>query len=319
MAPLYIEEGDAFCYAEEDASTATESTSSSSLSSDDELSASPLQTPLAMRSVSFSAGAAVHCGAVLNIDDYSEHEKFECWFQADEMRQIRREVKDTLSLMNRNLIIDENCKLDGSPISIRGLEGKTKAGKRHRRETRLASLAAVFDEQTLQEMDGVTDPLMIALAYSEYSYPMQVAAFQRASIYQKEAIEIYDSSEDKIEYPCAPSKVSAIDEIPAEPTKYDFENNRSTEAFNNLLEVDETEDDSSFKKEDSNVYRNEETSRSGSGNIYDDLELFQNRINNRKYNNIGALRIRDRFACLLPGSAVANRRPIMGALRVVHI
>lgn len=319
MAPLYIEEGGAFCYAEEDAYTATASTSTSSLSSDDELSASPLQAPLTRRSVSFSAGAAVHCGAVLNIDDYSEHEKFECWFQADEMRQIRREVKDTISLMNRNLIIDENCNLDGSLISIQGLEGKTKAGKRHRRETRNSSLAAVFDEQTLQEMDGVTDPLMIAIAYSEYAYPMQVAAFQRASIYQKEAIEIYESSEDKIEYPCATRKVSAIDEIPAEPTKYDFENSRSTESFNNLLEVDETEDDSSFKKEDSNAYRNEETSRSGSGSVYDDLELFQNRINNSKCKNTGALRIRDRFACLLPGSAVTSRRPIMGALRVVQV
>lgn len=343
MAPLCIhDENDFFCNEEDSsiASTATDSTSSlSSSGTSNESSpsspAAPLQTPHARRSVSFSAGAAVHLGAVMNVAEYSDYEKRECWFQVEEMREIRKEVKDTVALMNQNVSIDKS--FDDISLSTRGLEGKTRAGKRYRREARVASLSAVFDEQTMQEMDGVNDPVMISMAYCEYTNPMQVAALDRAARYQEEAREIYESSNDAIEelYEAAEQALARAGTTgcgvqdgaaPAKPTIY-------------LLEIEETDDDDEFDAvnnasedetvRDDGTIGDDDSFRNHANNKYFDddkddllLGLNNNRNNNnniRPY-NIGPFRIRDRFACFLPGAASkTGRSTLMGALRVVHI
>ena len=346
MAPLYIhDENDFFCN-EEDASTASMGTSTtassfSSSSTSDESPAAPIQTPRARRSVSFSAGAAVHWGAVMNVEDYTEHEKFECWYQVEEMREIRKDVKDTIAFMNQNIPIDKS--VNDITVSTRGLEGKTRTGKRRRREARLASLAAVFDEQTLQEMDCIIDPVMIAMAYTEYTYPMQVAAFERAAIFQKEAKEIYESSNIKISNSCDESEKADVlaetkgcsdeNEVLVGPKRYDLENNESTPSVNNVLEMEETDDDNSDNDSSTNTFLDNSVRDDGAtdeksskdqhnkdfGEDEDDLlQRFDRNINIRPY-ILGPLRIREKFACFLPGAA-SNRRPaIMGAFRVVHI
>merc|ERR1740130_1730451 len=153
-------------------------------------SSSSLNTPSVKRSVSFSAEAAVHVGAIINVDDYTNEEKYECWYNVDEMRRIRQEVKHTVALMNQMIPRDqiESVSLFSSTqlLCTRGLEGKTRTEKRHRRDIRMKSISAVFDEQSMQDMDGISDPIMVAMAYNEYSYPMKVAAFQRATQYPKE-------------------------------------------------------------------------------------------------------------------------------------
>jgi hypothetical protein len=200
---------------EEESSTSTAPTVTSSSSS----SSSSLSCLVAAatinnkRSVSFSTEAAVHIGAVINIDDYTNEEKYNAYYCIDEMRKIRQEVKDTVALMNQMIPRDEiestttdssfcyhehdDEQSQRSLLCIRGLEGKTRTGKRHRRATRMKSISAVFDEQSMQDMDGINDPVMIAMSYNEYSYPMQVAAFQRAAQYQKEAQEEKESNEEE--------------------------------------------------------------------------------------------------------------------------
>lgn len=358
MAPLCNQEENVF-YNEEDSDSCSLTESSSS--------SSPIETPPASRSVSFSPGAAVHLGAVMHIDDYSDAEKCDCWYQAQEMREIRKEVKDTIVLMNQMVHIDEimvttgdddddddnnDNEYDNATVTTRGLEGKTRAGKRHRRETRLASLAAVFDEQTMQDMDCISDPNMIAMTYREYAYPMQVAAFQRASQYEKEAAirdNIDTNNEDKVDQQSSSPAATATadtftstdnsscdddedDKVPVGTTKYDFQNGDSTQPFGKLLELEETEDDAFDESSSPSLTATTDTETETATNIkvvgYDTNSLNNsndihnhhhgvNNNNNRPY-NIGPLRIRDRFTCLLPGSS-SNRRSLMGALRVVQI
>ena len=196
MAPLCNDDLNPAFYTEdeeESSSSATmrSSTLSSSAAEGSSSSSSSPMTPPTRRSVTFSAGAAVHFGAVINLGDYSEAEKFDCWFQAEEMREIRREMKETVALMNQNVVIDESGNDPTNTRSIHGLEGKTRSGKRDRRKIRLESLAAVFDEQALQGMDGVCDPELIAIAYKRCSHPVQQAAIQRASRHREESAAYY--------------------------------------------------------------------------------------------------------------------------------
>lgn len=344
MAPLRNEEGDAAYFSgEEESSTTISSSSSSPLTSSnrDGESSSLTITRQARRSVSFSTGASIHLGAVLNIDDYTETERCECWYQLDEMREIRRDVKDTVALMNRNVPMHELSRFsDGmndadidATITTHGLEGKTRAGKRHRKETRLASLAAVFDEQTLQEMDGVCDPTMIAMAYAEYSYPMQVAAFQRAAQYQKEAAAIYrimqetdnhHSSPDHMVFTSADSSGSANAETVVGPIKYNFDECRSKRSSDNNLDLEKSGGDldhASFSVPNGTATSSESTA-DGTDNSSDEnnnIEYIEDNDDTDGPYNAGPLRIRDRFACLLPGSAAKSTPSLIGAFRVVQI
>ena len=358
MAPLYIpEENDFFCSDDDSSATSsTDASSSASLSSSSSCfeASQPPQHAHRVRSVSFAAGTTVHEGAVMNIEDYSEYEKCECWYQLEEMREIRQDVKDTVAMMNiqsqANLNSTGDRKLmtalvDDVTQTIRGLEGKTRAGKRHRREVRLASIAAVFDEQTLQEMDGVMDPLLIAMAYTEHSYPMQVAALERASIYREEANEIYN--EDSSLLLRTPPYSTLKDSNAAEHQKNNVVENSLAQDETSVvcddvvvgpticvLEIEEADDvveqdnetTSSGALDDKNLQGSPaiEDSLSLKDNQKDDIlpekvENFDNVNNEIRPFNKGPLRFRDRFACFLPG-ATSNRRPaLMGALRAVHI
>jgi hypothetical protein len=332
MAPLCtVEGGSAFYSGEEVSSTPLSSSSFSLTPSTTEESTSLSILPNGRRTVSFSAGAVIHWGAVLHLDDYSEAEKCDCWYQFDEMREIRKEVKDTVALMNQNVLIDELSRFPGkatyaaadASVTTRGLEGKTRVGKRHRKETRFASLAAVFDEQTLQENDGVCDPTMIAMAYAEYSYPVQVAAFQRAVQYQEEAAAMDQNSPDKA-FGSADSSRRVNTEGEVGPIKYEFKQHQSTLSSRTQLKQDKMEDTlkiSSFSPsiEKADIEINSDAT-SSNGDENHDVEYLENGSNTDVAHSVGPLRIRDRFSCLITGSA-SNRstNSLIGAFRVVQI
>ena len=168
-----------------------------------------------IRSVSFSEEAIVHIGAVINILDYTDDEKKGTWYNIEEMRTIREEVKQTVSFMNRMIPkdkIESDSFFCSWRLCIRGLEGKIKETKRHRRSIRMKSISFVFDEQSIQNCDGISDTDMIALAYKECAYPMQVAAFERAVVYEKEEREA--TTETKINDNISDDDDSAIDQRP---------------------------------------------------------------------------------------------------------
>mmetsp|Transcript_12982 Transcript_12982/g.30625 ORF Transcript_12982/g.30625 Transcript_12982/m.30625 type:complete len:367 (+) Transcript_12982:218-1318(+) len=200
MAPFCNDDSNAAFYAEEEEELSSASIGSSEMDPPSSSSSSTVvtvtavapMTPPTRRTVSFSAGAAVHVGAVINVDDYTAFEKQLCWFHPDELREIRREVRETVAMMNRNERVDETHDEDaGHPTarSTRGLEGRTRSGKSDRKKTRNASLAAVFDEQALQEMDGIRDPDAIAVAYSDWCENVRLAAYGRARRHRQEEEE----------------------------------------------------------------------------------------------------------------------------------
>jgi hypothetical protein len=154
------------------------------------------------RSVSFSEKAQVYFSAIIHIDDYTPTEKYNCWYRIDELRQIRKENMYILSLMDS---ISSSSLSQQLHYCTRGLESKTRIGKRNRKHAKKASVFAVLDEQYQQQQQQQqqqqyqkrdnannnnnnfdTDPVLIAMAYSVYSYPMQIAAYHRALRYQKE-------------------------------------------------------------------------------------------------------------------------------------
>jgi len=284
------------------------------------------------RSVSFSAEAAVHVGAIINVDDYTNEEKYECWYNVDEMRRIRQEVKHTIALMNQMIPRDqiESDSLFSSMqlLCTRGLEGKTRTEKLHRRDIRMKSISAVFDEQSMQDMDGISDPVMVAMAYDEYSYPMKIAAFQRAAQYEKEATETENNDNDNVKasssstYSIMGSEDKESVQV-AGPTEYDFHPCRSRQSITktlNILEIEQHQEEEDAVESDDFSSSSSSTTTGTSTNdehasICSEiiiLDVNKNK-NNRLYSstttrNIGGvpMRFRDRFTCLLP-------------LRVVHI
>jgi hypothetical protein len=139
-------------------------------------------------SVSFATDVAVY--AILHINDYSLAERRDSWYGVEEMRQVRQEWKSVVQAMEYTAINSYNNAEDNdeSSICVRGLEGKTYTGKQRRREARSASLEVVLNEQWYQGTDHFegsnNDPITIAMAYHELTYPMQVEAYQKA---QKDA------------------------------------------------------------------------------------------------------------------------------------
>ena len=335
MAPLCNEDDHIVIYTGEEVSSTTINLNPSNLASSNTREETlPLTIkPAARCSVSFSPSAAIHVDAVMNIDDYSQSEKYECWYQVAEMMEIRREVKETVALMNRNVPMDDITRISAemnasglgvTTITTYGLEGKTKIGKRHRKEIRLASLAAVFDEQTLQEMDGFCDPIMIARAYAEYTYPTQVAAFQRAALHQKEAAAIHRKDHQKSllneELPSAETSSGIVAQSTLESTK-------SAEGSQASVKEEEEREEVALERKPFSLSNDipasselvTHTMNNNNENIENNVEIVANDddVNAPYYN--GPLRIRDRFACLLPRSSSNSTRSLMGAFRVVQI
>jgi hypothetical protein len=139
-------------------------------------------------SVSFATEVAVF--TILHINDYSLTERRDSWYDSEEMRQVRQEWKSVVQVMERSSIHNNNNNInvvddnDESSICVRGLEGKTYSGKQRRRQARSASLEVVLNEQWYQGSDrdegSDTDPVMIAIAYHDLTYPMQVEAYKKA-------------------------------------------------------------------------------------------------------------------------------------------
>lgn len=336
MAPLFTGEGHAALLSAEDQSP-------TGISENGPLSPSPSFGEVSLRmkrrgrlSVSFQPGASVLVYAGIGIDDYSPEERRKCWYQLDELRDIRTEVKDTVTLMNENLPSNtishraDDSNDDGMEMNTHithGLEGKTKEGKRQRKENRMASLSAVFDEQNLQDMDGIFDPIMIARAYNEYSYSSQVAAFQRASLFQEEVAAIYLSMEDlsleedeNEDIASTDASSSFVAESPVESTHCDSNEFSSTSEE----EEEKAEQDEIFYECNSSSISDElgaSTNPAADTSSTIDENVNGESLENEEGTN-GPLIIRDHRSApclLLPGSASNSKHSAMGDFIVVHI
>jgi hypothetical protein len=106
----------------------------------------------------------------LHLDNYTDEEIRDCWFNQEEMRRIKQELRRTI------IMIDKNLKLDEKKYCIRGTEGSTKRRKQSRLLNRMDAVEAVFNEQKIQYKWGVWDDCKVAKVYSKASHTSKMEA-----------------------------------------------------------------------------------------------------------------------------------------------
>ena len=125
------------------------------------------------RSVSFS-----HQGeffSIPNIDEYTETERRMMWFENYEYTQIKVNNKILVKMMKSGHYPEDQ------QYCYRGLEFKTIAGHRQRRNAKTTAAMAIFSEQRRQWDDGEQDNIEgIRMAYEEISRQCHVRAHKIA-------------------------------------------------------------------------------------------------------------------------------------------
>merc|ERR1711953_1176895 len=140
--------------------------------------------------VSFAANAITY--DINHFTEISDEEKNSVWYNKSELRAIRNEAK-RMACLSSTSNSEDVSKPNAEPW-LRGLEAKTAAGAKKRRQIRINARAAVFLEQEIQDDNGLFDPDTIADTYFEYTERSQVEAQMIAIRDEKEAKEIYDST-----------------------------------------------------------------------------------------------------------------------------
>jgi hypothetical protein len=125
--------------------------------------------PKSERSVRFSPAVIVR--ETFHLDDYSDDEFFACWFTAEDYKTMKKVIKCTVNMIEQKVLLDE------VNFTERGLEGKIKEATVLRRESRLAAIDSVLDEQKMQLEEGSADHELLAIVYSECIYRSKVAAY----------------------------------------------------------------------------------------------------------------------------------------------
>jgi hypothetical protein len=128
--------------------------------------------PEAERTVSFCA--TVNIRFSLHIDDYTNAEFGNCWFASEDYKEMKREARCTVDLIERNIKFDEEeyCR--------RGVEHRTDESSVVRREERAKAVDAVLDEQDIQTDEGFCDPEWIAIVYTDRVHRSKMAAYLTA-------------------------------------------------------------------------------------------------------------------------------------------
>eukprot|EP00339_Tiarina_fusa_P020131 CAMPEP_0117022020 /NCGR_PEP_ID=MMETSP0472-20121206/16594_1 /TAXON_ID=693140 ORGANISM="Tiarina fusus, Strain LIS" /NCGR_SAMPLE_ID=MMETSP0472 /ASSEMBLY_ACC=CAM_ASM_000603 /LENGTH=200 /DNA_ID=CAMNT_0004727759 /DNA_START=32 /DNA_END=634 /DNA_ORIENTATION=+ len=137
----------------------------------------------ANRTVSFND--AVRCIGTLHINNYTDEEVFNTWFTNQEFKQMKRDIKWTVSMMEQK---EEHRCEDGVHYCSRGLEDKTTVALVHKTQHRFCAIDAVLDEQDRQREAGICDPSKLSLAYTEYSFISHMRAFLMGASDEKIAL-----------------------------------------------------------------------------------------------------------------------------------
>eukprot|EP00339_Tiarina_fusa_P018774 CAMPEP_0117022308 /NCGR_PEP_ID=MMETSP0472-20121206/16777_1 /TAXON_ID=693140 ORGANISM="Tiarina fusus, Strain LIS" /NCGR_SAMPLE_ID=MMETSP0472 /ASSEMBLY_ACC=CAM_ASM_000603 /LENGTH=190 /DNA_ID=CAMNT_0004728125 /DNA_START=52 /DNA_END=624 /DNA_ORIENTATION=- len=141
----------------------------------------------ASRSVSFNVD--VRCIRALHINNYTDEEITDTWFTKTEYKQMKREIKLTVGMMDKKSRFAE-----GINFSSRGLEDKTADMIVQKVEHRFLALDAVLDEQDRQREAGICDAEALRLVYTEYSFVSHMSAFLMATLDEKMAMGGYDTT-----------------------------------------------------------------------------------------------------------------------------
>jgi hypothetical protein len=121
------------------------------------------------KSVSFSQSKnTLH--EIENLDDFTEQERSQIWFNREEYSDIKARYRHIIEMMRKKQLLsdtDEHC--------TRGLECRSIAGSKRRRDSQRNGLVAVLGEQDRQRADGVNEETL-AIVYRQFAYHSQQAA-----------------------------------------------------------------------------------------------------------------------------------------------
>jgi hypothetical protein len=158
----------------------------------------PLPQAMTARStVSFCS--SVHRHSTLRLDEYSSEEKQAMWYNREEIVTMRRSAT-----------MDANRPQPGT--CLRGLEAKTREGATKKKQKRNEARVAVFLEQEIQDVDGLSDPNAIADAYFECSEICVADAQMMALRDEKEAMEVHGLLK-KSSHTALPPSIGLIDMV----------------------------------------------------------------------------------------------------------
>lgn len=163
-------------------STCDDSKSCSSAESQAPMKNEPCNAPaVGRRSVSF--GNTVDVLVVQHLKDTTEEEIAAIWYDNSEFEAIKKGMVATIRLMMTKKPI-------GSDHCTRGLEFRTPTGAKLRKNNKLESLTAVWNEQVLQWQTGTSDAEAISRVYKETSKRCREMA-QKAGAYDAKAVQKY--------------------------------------------------------------------------------------------------------------------------------
>ena len=125
------------------------------------------QSKIRKRGVRFSCDMYVR--PCLHIDNYTDEEIENSWYNTEEIRCIKIEMILTVIARKKGRQLD-------SDQTFRGLECRTKEGSNLRSLNKVTGVEAVFDEQDNQYSIGVCDEELIQEAYRKKSAKCQIYA-----------------------------------------------------------------------------------------------------------------------------------------------
>ena len=107
----------------------------------------------------------------IHINNYTQKEIRACWYSPREYNQFKREAQCAVALINKGIKIDE------TRSSVRGLESKTKSGRKVATTSRENALNAVFTTQTRPRQQRTSLQEQIASQYQEAAEESRMKAY----------------------------------------------------------------------------------------------------------------------------------------------
>lgn len=125
---------------------------------------------------------------VRHIDDFSEEEIAEIWFDQQYYAAIKAEYKEII------FDIEHGRHVENDEVTSRGLEHRTQEGSWARFQTKRDSYNAVLDEQDRQWKEDADDDEQIGRIYMEHSQPCARKAHQLGLMDEQAARQVHSDS-----------------------------------------------------------------------------------------------------------------------------
>jgi hypothetical protein len=129
-------------------------------------------SPSPKKKVNFNG--AVKAYRIVHIDDYSERQKRNTWYNEDEYTRIKKQMFASFKIQNQS-----NLKEDNRFHCLRGLEDLSPTSHERRQQLRQGARDAVLNAQILQTILQVQDDDRLAKAYATWSSEAQRVAHGR--------------------------------------------------------------------------------------------------------------------------------------------